>query len=227
MCYWLYNRSMDATLPLARREVQGEAGARRGQQAGAEGGLRLLRRDRGLPGQLRDPAGEARPGRLPQPLGQHRARARLRGRRAEGRAAALPGQLPDHAGLRHPARALDATRSSASSPSRPRTRSPRSRPRSAPPTAARSRSPPPPGPGMALKTEAIGLAMMIELPLVIVDIQRGGPSTGLPTKTEQADLLPGALRPQLRGAGAGARGVARRATASGSRSRRAGSRSST
>jgi 2-oxoglutarate ferredoxin oxidoreductase subunit alpha len=45
------------------------------------------------------------------------------------------------------------------------------------------------GPGMALKTEAIGLAVAVELPLVIVDIQRGGPSTGLPTKTEQADLL--------------------------------------
>ncbi len=45
------------------------------------------------------------------------------------------------------------------------------------------------GPGMALKTEAMGLAAMTELPLVICDIQRGGPSTGLPTKTEQADLL--------------------------------------
>ena len=45
------------------------------------------------------------------------------------------------------------------------------------------------GPGMALKTEAMGLATMTELPLVIVDVQRGGPSTGLPTKTEQADLL--------------------------------------
>src|ERR1700751_4229544 len=45
------------------------------------------------------------------------------------------------------------------------------------------------GPGMALKTEAMGLAIMVELPLVICDIQRGGPSTGLPTKTEQADLL--------------------------------------
>ena len=45
------------------------------------------------------------------------------------------------------------------------------------------------GPGMALKTEAIGLATMVELPLVIVNIQRGGPSTGLPTKTEQADLF--------------------------------------
>jgi len=45
------------------------------------------------------------------------------------------------------------------------------------------------GPGMDLKTEAIGLAVMLELPCVIIDVQRGGPSTGLPTKTEQADLL--------------------------------------
>ncbi|HQV50978.1 MAG: 2-oxoacid:acceptor oxidoreductase subunit alpha [Flavobacteriales bacterium] len=44
------------------------------------------------------------------------------------------------------------------------------------------------GPGIALKTEAMGLAFMLELPLVIVNVQRGGPSTGLPTKTEQADL---------------------------------------
>ncbi len=45
------------------------------------------------------------------------------------------------------------------------------------------------GPGLALKGEAIGLAVMLELPLVIIDVQRGGPSTGLPTKTEQSDLL--------------------------------------
>jgi 2-oxoglutarate ferredoxin oxidoreductase subunit alpha len=45
------------------------------------------------------------------------------------------------------------------------------------------------GPGVALKSETIGLAVALELPLVIVDVQRGGPSTGLPTKTEQADLL--------------------------------------
>ncbi len=44
------------------------------------------------------------------------------------------------------------------------------------------------GPGLSLKSEAIGLAVMMELPLVIVDVQRGGPSTGLPTKSEQADL---------------------------------------
>jgi 2-oxoglutarate/2-oxoacid ferredoxin oxidoreductase subunit alpha len=45
------------------------------------------------------------------------------------------------------------------------------------------------GPGIALKSEAIGLAVALELPLVVVNVQRGGPSTGLPTKTEQADLL--------------------------------------
>lgn len=45
------------------------------------------------------------------------------------------------------------------------------------------------GPGVALKSETVGLAVSLELPLVIIDVQRGGPSTGLPTKTEQADLL--------------------------------------
>jgi 2-oxoglutarate ferredoxin oxidoreductase subunit alpha len=45
------------------------------------------------------------------------------------------------------------------------------------------------GPGMALKTEALGLATMVELPLVVIDVQRAGPSTGMPTKTEQSDLL--------------------------------------
>ncbi len=45
------------------------------------------------------------------------------------------------------------------------------------------------GPGLALKTEALGLAVMLELPLVVINVQRGGPSTGLPTKPEQADLL--------------------------------------
>ena len=45
------------------------------------------------------------------------------------------------------------------------------------------------GPGIALKSESIGLAVMTELPLLVIDVQRGGPSTGLPTKTEQADLM--------------------------------------
>jgi len=45
------------------------------------------------------------------------------------------------------------------------------------------------GPGMALKAEAMGLAVMLEIPLIIINVQRGGPSTGLPTKTEQSDLM--------------------------------------
>jgi len=45
------------------------------------------------------------------------------------------------------------------------------------------------GPGLSLKSEAIGLAVMAELPVVVIDVQRGGPSLGLPTKTEQADLF--------------------------------------
>src|SRR5438034_937856 len=45
------------------------------------------------------------------------------------------------------------------------------------------------GPGICLKSEAIGLAVVTELPVIVIDVQRGGPSTGLPTKTEQADLL--------------------------------------
>ncbi len=45
------------------------------------------------------------------------------------------------------------------------------------------------GPGLSLKSEGIGLAVITELPLVVVDVQRGGPSTGLPTKTEQSDLF--------------------------------------
>ena len=61
------------------------------------------------------------------------------------------------------------------------------------------------GPGIALKGEAIGLGVMTELPVVILNVQRGGPSTGLPTKTEQSRSLPGDLRPQRRVADAGAR----------------------
>ena len=57
------------------------------------------------------------------------------------------------------------------------------------PSAARSAVTTTSGPGVALKSETIGLAVSLELPLLVVDIQRGGPSTGLPTKTEQADLL--------------------------------------
>ena len=99
------------------------------------------------------------------------------------------GLLPDHPGLRHPPRAEQAQGLRRHHvPGRGRDRRHRRRDRRRPSPAA-SASPPPPGPGIALKSEAIGLAVMTELPLLVIDVQRGGPSTGLPTKTEQADLL--------------------------------------
>ncbi len=82
-----------------------------------------------------------------------------------------------------------STSSSGCGPSRPRTRSPASAPPSGPPSAGALGVTTTSGPGIDLKSETMGLAISLELPLLIIDIQRGGPSTGLPTKTEQADLL--------------------------------------
>jgi 2-oxoglutarate ferredoxin oxidoreductase subunit alpha len=73
---------------------------------------------------------------------------------------------------------------------------------------------------MNLKAETMGLALAVELPLVITDIQRAGPSTGMPTKTEQADLHDRDVRPPRRVAAADHRRHPRRATASTPRTRR-------
>ena len=83
------------------------------------------------------------------------------------------------------------------------------------------------GPGIALKSEAIGLAVMVELPLVIIDVQRAGPSTGMPTKTEQADLLQALFGRNSDSPIAGRRAGDARPSASTSPSRPGGSRSST
>ena len=127
-------------------------------------------------------------GDLPQRHRQRRARPRPGRRRAPGRPAAVPRVLPDHPGLRHPAH-----------PGRPqavRRATIQAEDEIAGVGAALGASfggalgvTTTSGPGLALKAETIGLAVSLELPLVVVDIQRGGPSTGLPTKTEQADLL--------------------------------------
>ena len=99
------------------------------------------------------------------------------------------GLLPDHPGLRHPPRAEQAQVVRRHHvPGRGRDR----RRRAAAIGASFAGSlgvTTTSGPGIALKSETIGLAVMTELPLLVVDVQRGGPSTGLPTKTEQADLL--------------------------------------
>ena len=81
------------------------------------------------------------------------------------------------------------SRRSAASCTRPRTRSPPAPSPSAPPTPASARSRSPPVPATRSSRKAIGLAVMAEIPLVVVNVQRGGPSTGQPTKAEQGDLL--------------------------------------
>ena len=83
------------------------------------------------------------------------------------------------------------------------------------------------GPGVDLKSEALGLAVSLELPMIIVDVQRGGPSTGLPTKTEQADLHARDVRAPRRGADADRRGQLAERLLRTPRSRRPASRSST
>ena len=75
LMFWLYERSKERHDPLDRPEVRGPAGRRRGEQAGAQGGLRLRRDDRGVPHPLPRPARQARPGRLPE---HHRQRGRRR-----------------------------------------------------------------------------------------------------------------------------------------------------
>ena len=133
--------------------------------------------------------------------------------------ASLPTPRWSSAATRSPRRrtsctSCPSTRTSTSSRSRPRTRSPASAPRSARRIGGALGVTATSGPGISLKSEAIGLAVMTELPLIVIDVQRGGPSTGLPTKTEQADLLQAHVRPQRRVTGRcpGRRG--RRRTAS-------------
>ena len=106
MCYWLYNRPMDHTYQLARRQVQDQAAAGRSQQAGHEGRLQLLRSHRSVSGQLRNSAGQAGSGHLSQSERQSGAGDGLRGSGPEGRAAAVPRLVSDHARVRHSARAF-------------------------------------------------------------------------------------------------------------------------
>ena len=102
---------------------------------------------------------------------------------------AVPGLVSDYAGQRHPARTRGLQEfSRLHLPGRGRDCR-RVRRRSARLSAVRSRITTTSGPGMNLKAEAVGLAVKVELPMVITDIQRAGPSTGMPTKPEQADLL--------------------------------------
>ena len=163
----------------------------RGQPRRAAAPAGQLRRDhRGLRGLLRDRPGEDAARHLPQHHRQRRARLRP-GRRARTRAG-LPLVLGSYpitpaSDILHTLSRAQALRRDARC--RPRTRSPASARPSARRSAAPSASPPPPARASRSRPRRSASAVSLELPLVIVDVQRGGPSTGLPTKTEQADLL--------------------------------------
>ena len=188
---WMYGRPTEPTIAFLDQAVRQGARHPRRQHHRVQGRLELRRDHRGV----RRPA--TRSSRPPMPPGTYRnitgnlaLAYGLDRRRRAVRAPGVPRLLPDHPGLRHPARAVASTRRFGVTTFQAEDEiagvgaaigAVVRRPASA--------SPPPPGPGVALKSEAIGLAVMTELPLVVIDVQRGGPSTGLPTKTEQADLL--------------------------------------
>ena len=188
MCYWLYNRSMDNTLSLDRGQIQIQARARQRQSHRDASGLQLLRGHRSISDQLRNSARQARARRLSQHQRQHGAGHGIRRCFAESGLPLFLGSYPitpasdilhelsaykDFGVITFQAEDEIAAITSAIGAAY------------AGALGLTTTS----GPGMALKTEALGLAVAVELPLVICDIQRGGPSTGLPTKTEQADLL--------------------------------------
>ena len=186
--FWLYERCMDPTLRwIETSSAPSPSSPRRTPRA--QGRLRLRRDDRDLPHALpRARRPSCRRARTATSPATRRRRSASWPRRSSPSATLFYGSTRS----RRPATSCTSsrpTRTSASRRSRPRTRS---RP-SARPSARRyggalgmtASS----GPGIALKSEAMGLAVMVELPLVVVDVQRAGPSTGMPTKTEQADLL--------------------------------------
>jgi len=101
MCYWLYNRSMEPTVRWIDDKFSKKAVALGSQQAGAEGRIFLLRGDRSVSDQLRNPAGAAHSGNLSEPQRQSGAGHRLRHCGAESGPEAVPRQLSHHAGLGH------------------------------------------------------------------------------------------------------------------------------
>jgi 2-oxoglutarate ferredoxin oxidoreductase subunit alpha len=148
-----------------------------------------LRRDRGaVRAPVLDRARAPRAGHVPQHHGQPRAGVRSRRREPAEQAAGAVRLVPDHTGVRHPPRAVEAQelrRAHAASGDEIAAIGVAIGGAFAGQLGVTGTS----GPGVDLKSEAMGLAISLELPLIVVDVQRGGPSTGLPTKTEQADLL--------------------------------------
>ena len=225
LMFWMYSRPLDTTLHWIDEKFGKNPGRRRGEQDGAEGGLPLRRDDRDVRHALPRAEGEAEAGLYRNITGNE---ATALGFLTASKLAGRPlfyGSYPITPAsdiLHELARfkrfgvktfqaedeiaAIGAAIGASFGGSLGLTGTS--------------------GPGLALKSEAIGLAVMVELPLVIMDVQRGGPSTGMPTKTEQADLLQACSAATANRRSPSSR-RRRRPTASTWRSRRGASRSST
>ena len=205
---------MDADDPLDRREVRQAAGHRRGATSGrSRPATPSARRPRSFHTHYRVAAGPPRArARYRNITGNEATALGFAGRVEARRPAAVLRLVPDHARRRTSSTSCRATRTSGSRRSRPRTRSPRSARRSARryggalglTGVVRARASP-------SRREAMGLAVMVELPLVVIDVQRAGPSTGHADQERAGGPAPGDVRPQRRLADAGRRpGDARR-----------------
>ena len=189
MMLWMYGRNIDRAIEdLEQKFAQEARPSPRRTSRSLKAGFNYGETAEVFDPQVRGQAGQAQARQATATSPATRPPRWASSPRRSIRATALPGQLPDHARLRHPARAVDVQELRRHHlPGRGRDRRHLLAIGAAfgGALALTTSS----GPGIALKTEAMGLALMLELPLVICNIQRGGPSTGLPTKTEQADLL--------------------------------------
>ena len=210
---------MEPTIHWVDQKFSAPPGRRRGEQAGAQGRLRVRRDDRDLPHALPRQAGEAAARDLPEHHRQRGDGARLPGGVEAGRPTAVLRQLPDHPGQRHPPPAvgLQGVRRQ-DLPGRGRDRRDR-RGHRGELRRCRSGLTASSGPGIALKTEAMGLAVMVELPLVVIDVQRAGPVDRHADQERAGGPAPGHVRAQLRLADPDRRAGDARANASTSPSR--------
>jgi 2-oxoglutarate/2-oxoacid ferredoxin oxidoreductase subunit alpha len=185
---WLYHRPTDGTKAFLEKKFASKPEIMKANLAAFEAGWSYGETTEDFSVQYEVKPAQDGSGGVPEYHRELGARLRADRREPAITPAALPRFVPDHAGVGHPARVEQAQELRCDHlPSRRRDRGATAAIGAAygGALAVTTTS----GPGIALKSEAIGLAVSLELPLVIVDVQRGGPSTGLPTKTEQSDLL--------------------------------------
>ena len=189
LVFWLYDRPLEPTLRYIDEKFGKQARGRRGEHAArSRPATTTARRPRRSTRQYQVAKAKLPPGKYTQHHGQHGPGLRPDGGGPAERQAAVPRRVSDHAGQRHlhelaKHKNFDVLTFQAEDEIAAMTAAIGAAFAGAMAVTTSS------GPGIALKGEGMGLAVMTELPMIVINVQRGGPSTGLPTKTEQADLL--------------------------------------